>query len=321
MYINNTTGVANNFTNFHENLSTIHDECFLDTMPSNSKRNYNNHPWISMGIEKSCKLKNKLHKKWKRNKGTVHGLLLYEKYKFYRAKLRDVIKQAKIDYFYKQFQKYSGNLKKSWNIVNQIRCKMRKLTSPSYIEFNGKLITNRRDIACQFNEYFTQVAKQLNQAKYGDSPPTVNFEKFLKNRVNVNMFFSEIDPGEINTIIKNLNNNKSSDFSVRAIKLVCHQISPLLATLLNDCMYSGIFPDELKIARVIPLYKGGKTHVLSNYRPISILPLFSKIFEKLIYNRLYTFIDKNNILYNKQFGFRRQHSTSHALNIAVGTVT
>ena len=86
-------------------------------------------------------------------------------------------------------------------------------------------------------------------------------------------------------------------------------------------MYSGVFPDELKIAKVIPLFKGGKTHMLENYRPISILPLFSKIFEKLIYNRLYSFFEKNNVLYDKQFGFRRQHSTSHALNIAVSTIT
>ena len=116
------------------------------------------------------------------------------------------------------------------------------------------------------------------------------------------MFFTDILPSEITSIINNLNNSKSSDFSVIAIKLVQHQISPLLASLFNDCMYSGVFPDELKIAKVIPLYKGGKTHVLSNYRPISILPLFSKIFEKLIYCRLYSFLDKNNVLYNKQFG-------------------
>ena len=116
-----------------------------------------------------------------------------------------------------------------------------------------------------------------------------SFKKFLKNRISSTMFFTDIDSNEIQSVISKLNDTKSSDFSVRAIKIVKHQISPVLATLFNDCMYSGTFPDELKLAKVLPLYKGGKTHIMSNYRPISILPLFSKIFEKLIYTRLYNF--------------------------------
>ena len=202
---------------------------------------------------------------------------------------------------------------------------MKKLPSPSYLDFNGTLITNRRDIACHFNKYFTEIAQSLNEEKYGSNSkatePSDDFKKFLKNRVSNTMFFTDIDYGEIITIISNFGNNKSSDFSVRALKLVKHQIAPLLAKLFNDCMYSGVFPAELKLAKVIPLFKGGKINIVSNYRPISILPIFSKIFEKLIYNRLYTFLEANNILYNKQFGFRRQHSTSHALNIAVSTIT
>ena len=86
-------------------------------------------------------------------------------------------------------------------------------------------------------------------------------------------------------------------------------------------MYSGIFPDELKIAKVIPLFKSGKRHDLSNYRPISILPLFSKIFEKLIHVRLTSFFDTNNVLSENQFGFRRKHSTVHALNTAISSIT
>ena len=319
--INSNNGVINNFSNFHSKLSTIHNDCFSETILSNSKRNYVNHPWITTGIAKSCNLKNKLYKKWTKVKGSTQGPKFYEKYQFYRSKLRDIIREAKVNYYTKQFKKYSGNLKKSWNIVNQIRCKMKKLTSPTYVDFNGMLITDRRKIACQFNKYFTEVAQELNCNKYGEDQPCDNYNNFLKNRVHTNMFFTDILPSEITSIIKNLNNSKSSDFSVIAIKLVQHQISPLLASLFNDCIYSGVFPDELKIAKVIPLYKGGKTHMLSNYRPISILPLFSKIFEKLIYSRLYSFLDKNNILYNKQFGFRRLHSTSHALNIAVNTIS
>ena len=82
-------------------------------------------------------------------------------------------------------------------------------------------------------------------------------------------------------------------------------------------MRSGIFPDELKIARVIPLYKSGDKSDITNYRPISLLPVLSKIFEKLIHSRLTKFFNDNNVIYNKQFGFRKKHSTIHALNTAV----
>ena len=114
-------------------------------------------------------------------------------------------------------------------------------------------------------------------------PPPNDFRRFLGSRSCNSIFLYEIEPDEIIKIISGFNNNKSSDLCVRAIKHARHEIAPVLTQLFNDCMYSGIFPDELKIAKVIPLFKSGKRHDLSNYRPISILPLFSKIFEKLIH--------------------------------------
>ena len=73
------------------------------------------------------------------------------------------------------------------------------------------------------------------------------------------------------------------------------------------------FPNSMKVARVIPVFKSGDSSIASNYRPISILPCFSKIFERIMYNRLYQYLTTNNILYNKQFGFQKQHSTEHAI--------
>ena len=78
-------------------------------------------------------------------------------------------------------------------------------------------------------------------------------------------------------------------------------------------MKSGIFPDKLKIAKVFPIYKSGKKYVLSNYRPISVLPCFSKILERIMYNRLYNYLNENEILNGKKFGFRAEHLTEHAI--------
>ena len=82
-------------------------------------------------------------------------------------------------------------------------------------------------------------------------------------------------------------------------------------------MLTGIFPDELKLGRITPIYKKDNAELFENYRPISILPVFGKIFEKLIYQRLYSFLTSKGIISENQFGFKKGHSTSHALNYSV----
>ena len=97
-------------------------------------------------------------------------------------------------------------------------------------------------------------------------------------------------------------------------------IDPLIL-LINQSIAQGVFPAELKIARVIPLYKGQNNQLIHNYRPISVLPFFSQIFEKIVYKYVIYFFDYNNILYAHQFGFRKHHSTSHAVITLVERVT
>ena len=99
-------------------------------------------------------------------------------------------------------------------------------------------------------------------------------------------------------------------------------ISTFLSVHFNSYMQEGIFPDILKIGRVTPVYKNkGSKQLFENFRPISILPIFGKIFEKLIYTRLYNFLTSNKLMYSKQFGFRKGHSCSHALNYSAHQLT
>ena len=86
-----------------------------------------------------------------------------------------------------------------------------------------------------------------------------------------------------------------------------------MSNIINLSFVTGLFPDLCKLAKVIPIYKGEDELLCENYRPISLLPIFSKIFEKVIYTRMYTFLSDNNLIYSKQFGFRSNHSTNHAL--------
>ena len=103
-------------------------------------------------------------------------------------------------------------------------------------------------------------------------------------------------------------------------KCIDSYIEPL-TLLINKSIQQGVFPVDLKIARIIPLYKGENNQLIHNYRPISVLPFFSKIFEKIVYKYVVDFLDDNNIFYQYQFSFRKHHSTSHAIITLVERVT
>ena len=92
-------------------------------------------------------------------------------------------------------------------------------------------------------------------------------------------------------------------------------------SILNISIIKGVFPDELKIARVVPLFKSGDLMLFSNYRPVSVLPIFSKILEKLMYSRLISFINKHKLLYCHQFGFRADHLPNLALIFLIDKIS
>ena len=98
-----------------------------------------------------------------------------------------------------------------------------------------------------------------------------------------------------------------------SVKESANFISEPLTHIVNLSIESGIVPDQMKIARVIPLFKSGDNNLFTNYRPVSVLPIFSKLLERVVYNRLIKYFDKYDILFNNQFGFRKNHSTSLAL--------
>ena len=124
------------------------------------------------------------------------------------------------------------------------------------------------------------------------------------------------DPAEVFSIIMTLNSNKSCGVDyipTKIVKIFTPIISEPLSLLLNKAFSLGLFPDSLKVAEVVPIYKSGDKRNPSNYRPISILSCFSKTFEELIFTRLDSFICKHSILASNQYGFRRESSTMHAV--------
>ena len=122
-------------------------------------------------------------------------------------------------------------------------------------------------------------------------------------------------------IISGFTNGKASDIPVRVVKRAAPILVKILKLLYNNCITGGIFPSSLKTGRISPVFKKGDERLIENYRPVSILPIFGKIIEKIIYTRMYSFVVAQGILHQNQFGFRQCHSTSHALNYTVTKIS
>ena len=139
---------------------------------------------------------------------------------------------------------------------------------------------------------------------------------YLSNESSTTIFLQPTYKEEITNIISSLNSNKASgpnSIPYRILSLLKNEISKHLADLFNISFITGVFPSVLKTTKVVPLFKKDSKLDYNNYRPISLLSNIEKILEKLMFKRMYTFLNNNNAIYNLQFGFRQQYFTSHAL--------
>ena len=168
-------------------------------------------------------------------------------------------------------------------------------------------------MADTFNRFFTGVADSLLR-DMGNS--ATKFQDYLKNPNEHSMFLKEVDFGEVRDLLKNLDITKSGDLygmSPRLLQGVANELAPNLVLIFNASFNFGQFPSLLKMAKVIPIFKGDSKLEPGNYRPISLLPIIGKLFERLMFSRIYSFIVKNNIIAKIQYGFQQGKSTEQAL--------
>ena len=143
----------------------------------------------------------------------------------------------------------------------------------------------------------------------------INPLNYLGNACPNSFSFMPTTPLEIHNIIRHLDNKKSSmnNVPIFVLKRISHIIAPLLSDIFNHSISAGLFPEKLKEGRVIPLHKAGPLNDVTNYRPITTLSVFSKIFEKLVHKRMTSFIYKYNLIKPNQFGFQKNKCTSDAI--------
>ena len=270
-------------------------------------------PWLSMGLITSINKKSSLYKKLINTKNHIQREILLSSFKNYRNLLTSLIRKSKTRYFKQYFEDNKKNLKSVWNgIKSIINTTKNPNEPPSMLNINSKTITDPSQIADSFNSYFGTIAqKTKNNIKQSNKC----FSDFLTNPNTQSFFISPTNKDEVNDAIKKLNNKSVGPMSIPSaiLKKIAPTISAPLSKIFNLSFETGIFPSCLKIANVIPIHKKESKLNINNYRPISLLSNIGKMIEKLMYSRLYSFLDNSNALYQLQFGFRNNHSTNHAL--------
>ena len=190
------------------------------------------------------------------------------------------------------------------------------------IEPEDIVVVREDNLADFINQRFASQAERVSR-----SISAMSVEEFQSERTFNSMYLYPTILHEIHRSIADLKIGKASgidELSAEVLKISVSAIVPYLQKLINQTFSQGEFPDCLKIAKVNPLFKSGSKTDVDNYRSISLPPVLSKVLEKIMYNRPIKFLDKNDILYGKQFGFRSKHSTVDALieiteNIRSGT--
>ena len=271
--------------------------------------------WITQGLLKSIRYRDKLYKKLRlSNPNTLHYDTLKFNLKTYNLILSKSIISAKQTYYESRFNRIGNDIRRTWKTINEILTKNQtKNKFPTVFNDDGSMIADRVNIANKFNVFFTNIGEKI--AKGINYDGNKNYDNYLNKEIHSSFTLMNIDEAAINKIINNLPPKSSSGcdgISSKLLKVIAPVIIKPLTLLINQVLNTGTFPDKLKIAKVIPIFKKGDPSLFENYRPISLLPAISKVLEKIIALQLSSYFETNKLLFDNQYGFRPKHSTEHA---------
>ena len=296
------------FENFFEIINSARDISFPEIKVKQKIKELKPNPWMTTGLIISQKRKSKLFAKKMRSQ-TLENITIFKTYNTLYNKLCRSSKQL---YYDEQFKAHCKNIKQTWTFIKEVTgSSKQKDQLPDFFKCNGEIITDCLEIANGFNTFYTQVGPNLaSEIESSD----LNFDYFMKDKIIHNFEFSRISEVDILKIVRQLKPKISSGADFISNKLL-KQIAPIIITplhhLINLSLVTGYVHQDLKLAKVIPVFKDGDKHEFTNYRPISLLSSFSKLIEKVVSRQILGFLNANNVLYKHQYGFRAKYNTSH----------
>ena len=287
------------------------------------KRKHSKEKWMTTDLLSLVNTKNELYRSWKSENNNEEFMKKRINFKTFERIVEQSVKDAKNKYYYETFLSQKNDMKKTWATINDtLHRKSNKTDFPREFMINNNSVTDHTDIANHFNHFYSNIGANLCEKIIVDDV-SLHYQDYLINPTNKRFKFNQVSVSETLYIINKLENKKScgnDEFSNKLIKSLKDEISEPLTIIINQSLNTGVFPDKLKVAKVKPLFKKGDKACLNNYRPISLLPTISKIFERVLYNQLYHYFNINNLLAEQQYGFRPQHSTELATIKLVDTI-
>ena len=272
--------------------------------------------WMTRGLLKSSLNQNKLRSKISKNNNNIS----INEYKTYRNLYNRLIRIAKATHYSELIEQHRGNISKTWKILNKLLGKNLNKSNPQIFNINNIQTEDKSQISNAFCSYFTDIG---NQYAASIGPSSKQFNEYLIGNCSKSLFLHPTDKRDIIRIINELKPKNScghDGISSKLVKDLKNEIALPLSIMINASIESGHVPDTMKLAKVIPIYKSKDKQMLNNYRPISLLPIFSKILEKVVYQMLFNFLNTNNALFSSQYGFRKNHSTINAVTELVSHV-
>jgi len=298
----------------YNEFMNLYSDAFNTSFPIVDIKTKNKHmkrePWFTSGLLESSKTKAKLFSK-KLSKPSEYNI---NKYKEFNILYKRIQRRTKATYYENILQENKHNIKKTWNILKRLIGKTNdKSGLPNTFQVNNTPINDRQETSEAFNNFFSKIGLQTSQ-----NVPKVNknFKSFMPNPVSKSIFLDPVLPSDIVNITNKLKSKSSvghDGISTKLLKATIDEITNPLTHIINRSFETGIVPKDMKIAKVIPIFKSADQALLKNYRPISLLPVFSKIIEKIMFKKITSFFNTNNLFYKHQYGFRANHSTVHPI--------
>ncbi|KAL0868298.1 hypothetical protein ABMA27_007827 [Loxostege sticticalis] len=294
------------FNELHSLIELFSKLCFPKIFVK-SRNKFKYQTWLSKGIKRACRKKRDLYIQYTRSKEKQRTLNKYT-YKKYNKILKKCIHKAQKLENQKFINNASNKCKATWHIINDNLNNDATNNTIDVINNNDVLYSDPNVICELFNNYFIDMTNSKDNQL--NSNQSINIP-FCKNSI----FLIPTNDTEISSIIMSLKNSNAVGYdgiSTHIIKICAKYLSQPLAYVINLSMQQGYFPDDLKFCIVKPLFKKDDKTKIDNYRPITLISIFSKIYEKVIYKRIYNFVTSNNLLKDEQYGFRTGCSTTLA---------
>lgn len=289
------------FNEFHDLFCLLYKLCFpIVKKKINTKCNLN---WITRGLRRCCIAKRKLRFNYYSHSTTVNK----KKYQQYNKLFKKCVNAAKRHVNNKYIYNHKNKCIATWNVIDdEINNRPYYCSGNiSQLDYENEIITDPEKISNIFNEFFINLTNSKNN----------NCKNTNLTSLNNSIYLTPTDKNDIEKFIMTLNNTNAEGYdeiSTKIVKACRHEISAVLAYLINLSMQTGRFPDKLKVSIVKPLYKKGNKALIDNYRPVTLIPILSKLFEKVLHSKLYSFFLKYNVIAADQYGFQRDKSTTLA---------